>query len=286
MTIKDAIANAFITKLNANSKSKLFSVAIDMKQETGERMEYYSYPDKFNVDIKKYIPASMNFQDTPANLPNIDKTTWGIILEYGIATTNGQDTQFEDSKEAIEEMRLFYVNNPTFTVEANGTTYNCVCSMTSLRRGGAIQKPNGFKRVLMNMGISVVSGIGLQFGNNTTVEIRKQGDITWLPTSFTAKQIGNAIDYTPTQNSAQTSVKSVPDSTLWTMNSSLTFNESLTGDQELYTIAVNNPDFEQVYEARITPSYGNQFTKDVNIQGNLTSNLGVDEKINIVFTEV
>ena len=286
MTVKDAIANAFIDRIDMNSFGKEFRVAIDMLQETGERFQYFSLPNAYNKNIVSYIPAALNFRDTPANIPNLDKTTWNIGFEFALTWLNETEPKFQDVKNAIEEFRLYYVNNPKFTVTVNGTDYNCICSVSGLKRSGTIRPENGFKRILMNMSIAVVSGIGLTFGNDTIVEIKKVGDVTLLTTSLVSKQIGNPINYVPTQNSQQQTMKSIPDSTMWTLNGSLTPNLTLEGDQLLYNLAVNNPNFEQEYNVKITPAYGVSFEKIVSIHANLTSGIGVEEKLSVVFTEV
>jgi hypothetical protein len=286
MTVKDAIANELIARIDANTFNKEFRVAIDMLQETGDRFSYFSLPNAYNKNIVNYIPSALNFRDTPSSLKGLDKTTWSIGFEFGLTWLSDTEPKFQAVKDAIEEFRLYYVNNPKFSFTVNSNNYNCRIKVSSLKRSGTIRPENGFKRILMNMSIDIISGIDLVFGDDTTLEIKKFEDSTLLPMSATTKQIGNVIDYIPTKKSSETSMKSVVNTNVWTLNGSTTPNLNLTGDQLIYAIATNNTTPEQIYDVKVTPSYGNPYTKKVSIHANMASTDGVDAKINFVMTDV
>ena len=173
-TVKDAIADYIIGVLDSNTENQVFNVAVDIKADA-ERLQYFQQNiiNPTTRDIIEYTPAALNFEDTPAGIKDIDKTTWDISLEFGFTGLDDDDDDFLSQKAAVEELRLNLLNNSRFTVDANESVYNCKSIATSISRSGEIRPLAGYKRILMSMGITIVSGIGIKFGEDEIVELKK-----------------------------------------------------------------------------------------------------------------
>jgi hypothetical protein len=293
-TVKDAIGNYIIGILDANTEEQVFNVAIDIKTDA-ERLQYFQQNviNPTTRDIIEYIPSALNFEDTPAGIKDIDKTTWDISLEFGFIGLDDEDTDFLSQKAAVEELRLDLVNNSKFTVDANDSVYNCKSIATSISRSGEIKPLAGYKIILMSMGISIVSGIGIKSGDVELIELKKDTgspfdfDYTELTTS--QKSGGTGVEYQPNQLEGADISKSQYKRDIWADSNTLDFNANLIAHQDLYLKAMNNTAPDEVYDLRITPPFniiGDLIEKKVFVEVSRVANTGEAIRLIIKYKEV
>ena len=269
-TTKDAIGKYIIGVLDANTENQIFNVAIDIKTDA-ERLQYFqqNVVNPNTRDIIEYTPCALNFEGTPAGLKTIDKTTWNIELEFGFTGLDDDDDDFLSQKAAVEELRLA-LDTSKFTVDANSKAYNCKARATSISRSGEIRPLAGYKRVLMSMGITIVSGIGIKFGDDEVWELQNTSALN--PYTFTVldvltKQFNETPTFKPKHTYDSSHANNIPETATLLGEFEFIFDANSLMHQDLYDRGKSknndttpNP-ITTVYDLRITKPYAPQGDK-------------------------
>ena len=284
MSTKDAIAKHIIDTLDANSENQIFNVAIDIKTDA-ERLQYFQQNviNPTTRDIIEYTPCALNFEGTPAGIKNIDKTTWNIELEFGFTGLDDEDADFLSQKAAVEELRLS-LDTSNFTVLANNEFYHCKARATSISRSGEIRPLAGYKRVLMSMGITIVSGIGIQFGEEEVWELQNLTALnayTFTELDAFTKQFNETPTFKPKHVYNDSHAQNIPETATYLGEFEIVFNELSLMHRDLYDrgkgkVSDNDPQpITTIYDLRITKPYaptGDKLNYKVFIQITNTAN--------------
>jgi hypothetical protein len=293
-TVRGEIGKYIIGRLKiyGDNNEQKYDTAIDIKTDA-ERLQYFqkNVINPNTRDIIEYTPASLNFEDTPAGVKNIDKTTWNISYEFGFTGLDDADEDFEEQKLSIEQLRLDLLNTSRFTIDVNGETYQCKSIATSLSRSGEIRPLAGYKRILHSMGITIVSGIGLRFGEDELYELQKEGgefnNFEYLELDTGQKNGGTGVEYQANQLEGADISKSQYKRDIWSDSITLDFQEQFVAHRDLYNKAMFNDAPDEVYQLRITPPFdiAVPIVKDVLLEVNRIANTGEGITFTIKFRE-
>jgi hypothetical protein len=290
-TVKDAIGKYIIGILDGNSENQVFNVAIDIKTDA-ERLQYFqeNIINPNTRDIIEYTPCALNFEGTPAGIKDIDKTTWNIELEFGFTGLDDDDEDFLSQKAAVEELRL-ELDTSKFTVVANNEFYHCKARATSISRSGEIRPLAGYKRILMSMGITIVSGIGIRFGDDEVWELQNLNALNayeYTVLNVITKQFNETPTFKPKHTYDESHANNIPETATYLGEFEIVFQEELLMHQDLYDrgkgkVSDNTPQpITTVYDLRITKPYaptGDKLTYQVYLQ--ITNQANESESIKL-----
>jgi hypothetical protein len=293
INIREGLFEDIKGKLDNNTEGQIFDSSLDIKVDV-ERLGYFQLEKNFQTEEQgtvfvEYTPAGMLTEETPSGVKDIDKSTWNIQYLFWLTGTDDSDTDFSSQKKAIEELRLQLNNNSLFTVSVGTTTYNCKSIATSLTKIEDIRPLAGYKRIVMSMGITVISGIGIKFGDNEIFEIQKQlsegDDFTFTELNVNRKDTATSIEYNSSQPKGDDIAKGVPNKAIWQSTISLPYNDSLLAHRYLYDVGMDNDSFDDIIELKVTKPNTGVINKNVNTQVKIASITGVDIMLVVTFTE-
>jgi hypothetical protein len=140
------------------------------------------------------------------------------------------------------------------------------------------------------MAITVISGIGIKFGDDEVFELQRDlgdlKDFEYIELNTIKHLSGTNIDNYSDQSNADFLGFTIPKRGVWSTTIDLIYDNELLAHQYLYDTGQGLEDFEEVLQLQITKPNTGVITKNVSIETTINATTGNDIRLTIAFREV